>query len=152
MPKIAEDRQGHHPASRIHSPEQLAEVCRELLSVHRQPVLIEPYLPGREFTVGVWGTGRDSEVIGTLEIVLRAHAEEGVYSYVNKEQCEELVDYLPVSAERDATVREAETIALDAWKALGCRDAGGLTSVATSRPCPGHGAEPSCFPSGVICR
>ncbi|MGI6415748.1 MAG: D-alanine--D-alanine ligase family protein [Thermoguttaceae bacterium] len=149
---------GITPASRIHSPEQLAEVCRELLSVHRQPVLIEPYLPGREFTVGVWGTGRDSEVIGTLEIVLRAHAEEGVYSYANKEQCEEYVDYLAVSAERDATVREAETIALDAWKALGGRDAGridlrcdsqGLVQVMELNPLAGLHPEHSDLP--MIC-
>lgn len=115
---------GITPASRIDSPERLEAVCRELLQTHRQPVLIEPYLPGREFTVGIWGTDDRAEVIGTLQIVLRSNAEEGVYSYVNKEQCEELVEYRPVSAESDVSVSEAEMIALAAWRALGCRDAG----------------------------
>jgi D-alanine-D-alanine ligase len=43
---------------------------------------------------------------------------------VNKEHCEELVDYILVSPEEDAQVRAAEAVALAAWKALGCRDAG----------------------------
>lgn len=115
---------GITPASRIDSPDQLAPICRELLETHRQPVLVEPYLPGREFTVGIWGTDDRAEVIGTLEIVLRSNAEEGVYSYVNKEQCEELVEYRPVSSKSDPTVNEAESVALAAWHALGCRDAG----------------------------
>ena len=52
-------------------------------------------------------------------------AEPGVYSYVNKEKCEELVEYHLVGPE-DAEVRMAEQIALAAWRALGGRDAGRL--------------------------
>jgi D-alanine-D-alanine ligase len=43
---------------------------------------------------------------------------------MNKENCEELVDYRLVDTGSDATVREAEAIALKAWRVLGCRDAG----------------------------
>ena len=56
--------------------------------------------PGREFTVGITGArGPGAEVIGTLEIVLRDAAEPEVYSYVNKEQCEQLVEYHPAAEE-----------------------------------------------------
>ena len=41
---------------------QLAAVCRELLAKFNQPVLVETYLPGREFTVGIVGSGADAEV------------------------------------------------------------------------------------------
>jgi D-alanine-D-alanine ligase len=75
-------------------------------------------------TVGLWGTGTDAEVLGTLEILLNAAAEPDVYSYVNKERCEELVEYRLVAAAADEQVRQAESIALAAWRALGCRDAG----------------------------
>ena len=98
--------------------------CAELLEDFKQPVIVEEFLPGREFTVGIIGTGQRAEAVGTLEMGLRPGAEDGVYSYVNKEQCEELVEYNLVRADVDPCVRETERIALDAWRTLGCRDAG----------------------------
>lgn len=114
---------GVTPASRVTVNSRLLPVCRQLLERYRQPVLLEEYLPGREFTVGLLGTGASAEVLGTLEIVLRPEAEEGVYSYVNKERCEELVEYRLVRPD-DPEVFQAEQIALAAWRALNCRDGG----------------------------
>ena len=48
---------------------QLASVARDLLARFRQPVLVEEFLPGREFTVGITGTGEDASVLGVSEIV-----------------------------------------------------------------------------------
>ena len=121
---------------RIQDRPSLRRVCAELLERLRQPVLVETYLPGREFTVGMAGTGPQAEVLGTLEIVLLPHAEAEVYSYVNKEQCEELVEYRLAPAEGDEEVQRAQAIALDVWRLLGCRDAGrvDLRSDAHGRP------------------
>ena len=58
-------------------------------------MLVEPYLPGREFTVGIVGNGDDARVLGVCEILLKADAEANVYSLHNKELCEELVIYAP---------------------------------------------------------
>jgi D-alanine-D-alanine ligase len=99
-------------------------LCAELLEAFKQPVIVEEFLPGREFTVGIVGTGAEAEAVGTLEMGLKPGAEDGVYSYVNKEKCEELVEYNLVRPDADACVREAERIALEAWRFLGCRDAG----------------------------
>jgi len=115
---------GVDPGSIIHDTPSLNERCGYLLNRFGQPVLIEEYLPGRELTVGLWGTGDEAEVLGTLEIILLGGAEPDVYSYVNKEECEKLVEYRLVRAESDETVRDAEAIALAAWRTLGCRDAG----------------------------
>jgi D-alanine-D-alanine ligase len=115
---------GIDPGSIVKDARALSERCRYLLERFAQPVLVETYLPGREFTVGLWGTGPEAAAIGTLEIVLRDSAEPNVYSYVNKERCEELVDYVPVWASKDPLVKRCEQIALDAWRALDCRDAG----------------------------
>jgi len=115
---------GVTPASRVNNADELESVCRELLHRYDQPVLIEEFLPGREFTVGIIGTGQDSYCLGTLEIILLENAEAEVYSYVNKERCEELVEYRCVDANDDRQVRRAEQIALAAWRALGCRDGG----------------------------
>jgi len=112
---------GVTPASRIADREALSGVCRELLRRFDQPVLVETYLPGREFTVGLVGSGARAESIGALEVILKDNAEPGVYSYINKEQCEERVIYRLVD---DAPAREAAAVALRAWRVLGCRDAG----------------------------
>jgi D-alanine-D-alanine ligase len=115
---------GINAASKIRDRQGLLEIGRGLLERYRQPVLVERFLPGREMTVGIWGTGPKAEALGTLEIVLNPGAEAEVYSYVNKERCEELVEYRLVSAANDDEVARAEAIALRAWRVLGCRDAG----------------------------
>ncbi len=100
--------------------------CLDLLARFHQPVLVEQYLPGREFTVGILGTGRSATVLGTLEIILKKGAEAGAYTYENKEDCENLVEYRLVDGRTDPAVAQAEQTALDAWRLLGCRDAGRL--------------------------
>jgi len=127
---------GITPASKINDDAQLAAGARDLLDRFRQPVLVEEFLPGREFTTGLIGTGDKAKVLGTLEIILLADAEPEVYSYVNKERCEELVEYRLVRPDVDAEVAAAEDLALDAWRALGGRDGGriDLRSDATGRP------------------
>jgi D-alanine-D-alanine ligase len=56
-----------------------------------------------------------------MEVHLGEDAEQGLYSYSNKENFEGRVSY---SIATDALAREAEAVALAAWRALGCRDAG----------------------------
>lgn len=100
----------------------LVEVCTELLREYRQPVLVEEYLSGREFTVGILGTGKEARALATLEVVLRAGATDGSYSYRNKTQWRDFVEYalLPAGGLR----RDVEGVALATWRCLGCRDAG----------------------------
>lgn len=110
--------------SRITSDTELVQRCNELLPRFREGLILEEYLPGREFTVGLLGTGPNSRVLGTLEIVLRKNAEPGAYSYINKENSEDLVEYRLGRPDDDPEVRRAEQIALAAWRTLGCRDGG----------------------------
>lgn len=111
-------------ASKINSPDELAAGCRILLEKFRQPVLVEEFLPGREFTTALVGTGDDARVLGTMEIILLDAAEPEVYSYVNKERCEELVEYRLGRPDADPEVAATEALALAAWRVLGGRDAG----------------------------
>jgi len=108
----------------IRSMDDLGQACSIMYQQFRQPVLVESYLSGREFTVGITGTGVNARILGSMEVILLANAEPGVYSYINKEKCEELVEYQPVRPESDLSVRRSEQIALQAWQVLGCRDAG----------------------------
>ena len=59
-----------------------------------------------------------------MEIELLANAEKGVYSYSNKGNYEDRVVYRPCDAARDSVAAAAERVALEAWRALGCRDGG----------------------------
>ncbi len=108
-------------ASKIMNQRQLISVCTECLLAYAQPILVEGFLPGREFTVGILGTGKDAEAIGVMEVILRESAEPDVYSYLNKERCEELVEYRLVD---DSAAKEARQIALAVWRGVGCKDAG----------------------------
>lgn len=115
---------GVDPSSVVRDPRELERACVERLERFRQPVLVEEYLPGRELTVGLLGNGGEAEVLGTLEIVLKPQAEAGAYSYVNKERWQQLIEIGLVGAQQDEVVGEAQRIALLAWQALGCVDAG----------------------------
>ena len=98
----------------------LRETCDRLLAEYHQPVLVEEFLPGDEVTVGIVGTGPTAEVIGVLAVGLADRA--AVYGYDTKERCEELVDYH--LAPESAFTAEARRLALAAFRALDCRDAG----------------------------
>lgn len=108
-------------ASKIVSRDQLISTCDRLLSRYNQPVLVEEFLPGREFTVGILGTGRDAKSVGVMEVLLLEKAEADAYSFSNKENWHDRVKYTLV----DGPVADAVTeVALDAWRGLGCRDGG----------------------------
>jgi len=107
--------------SRVDDAAALRRRCLEVIARYRQPALVEPFLPGREFTVGVLGNGRDASALGTLEVSLRAGAEPHSYTYLNKERCEELCDYALAPS---AAAARVEPVALAAWRALGGVDAG----------------------------
>lgn len=117
-------------ASRCNDFKSLRDACRQLLDRFRQPVLVESYLPGREFTVGIVGTGRSARVLGVIEIVLLHDIEQGAYGYGTKDQYESLVEYHLVD---DALARRAATVALAAYRGLGIRDGGRLDLRADAR-------------------
>lgn len=112
---------GINANSKITTKEQLEEVCKYILEEFKQPVLIETFLSGDEFTVGITGTGDNAKVVAVMEIVLGEKAEAEIYSYSNKDNYEDRVSYRLAA---DEIVKQCEEVALAAWKGLGCRDGG----------------------------
>jgi D-alanine-D-alanine ligase len=112
---------GINANSVIYDKRGLRETCLSLLAKFNQPVLVEEYLSGREFTTGIIGTGKNARCIGVMEVVLKDNAEKKVYSYINKEECEEKVLYLPAPP-GDAV--KCEELALRSWNAIRCEDGG----------------------------
>lgn len=106
-------------ASKILSHEALKKRCKYLLKTYHQPVLVETYLPGREFTVGIFGNGSKAEVGAIMEIILQEGAEKNAYSFTNKESYEGKIEY---QIAYDAEAKRAGENALKAYQALHCRD------------------------------
>ena len=111
---------GCEAASLVRNPQELQAAATRVIERYRQPALVERYLGGREFTVGIVGNGAGARVLGVCEILLKADAEANVYSLHNKELCEDLVTYARAD---DAEARLAGLRALAAYRALQCRDA-----------------------------
>jgi D-alanine-D-alanine ligase len=108
-------------ASKIETPDQLISACGRLLVKYKQPVLVEEFLPGREFTVGIWGTGPAARGIAVMEVRLLENAEADAYSFSNKENWHDRVKYSLVDG---PVADQCVEVALAAWRGLGCRDAG----------------------------
>jgi len=106
--------------SLVHNEDEFINVCTDLLQRFHQPVLVETYLPGREFTVGVIGNGKNARVVGVMEVVFRKHVRE-IYSYENKQNYEEVVDYRNINGKLYWKCAE---LALQVWEATGARDGG----------------------------
>jgi D-alanine-D-alanine ligase len=119
-------------ASRCDGPAALQRTARRLLATFRQPVLVEEYLPGREFTVGIIGSGEAAEAIGCLEVAASGNVPLA-YGFAEKQDWRSRVTYTLAD---DAEAQAAVAVALTAWRALGCRDAGriDLRSDARGRP------------------
>lgn len=119
--------------SLVQNLQELQTCVDGLLTRFNQPVLAEQYLPGREFTVGITGSGTKTQVIGVMEILLNNKADACGYTYDNKQLYEERVSYRLVN---DAEALEAADVAADAWYVLGCRDGGrvDIRSDAKQRP------------------
>jgi len=108
-------------ASKVGTQYELISVGLELSKRFKQPVLVETFLPGREFTVGILGSGDGAQVMGAMEIILLANSDPEVYSFRNKEICEEVVEYRLVD---DDCARAAKDTALASYRALNCLDGG----------------------------
>ena len=75
---------GVRETSRVEDRAQLTARALEVLKTYRQPALVETFLPGREFTVGILGAGINARAIGVSEIHFLLGGDPSAYSYKNK--------------------------------------------------------------------
>jgi D-alanine-D-alanine ligase len=111
--------------SRIGAPGDLDERVGTLLDHYHEPVLVEEFCDGPEFTVAVLGTGASAHVVAPMEIVPKQVAvADFVYSLEMKRSTNwrEEMEYVAPPRRDPALVRTIESIALGAHRALGCRD------------------------------
>jgi len=113
---------GVSQSSKVTRREELRPRCAELIAAFDQPVLVETYLPGREITVGIVGNDGTARTLGTMEVTFVHGSDREFYTALNKGEFEDRVDYALLDGEPVAA--RAREIALAAYAALGCRDAG----------------------------
>lgn len=124
---------GVGPSSKVHDAAELEAVTADLIRRFDQPVLVETFLPGREFTVGIVGTGPSARTIGVMEVIFEPSAAPHGYGYDNKQNWEGRIGYELVD---DDEACQAAAIALAGWRSLRCRDGGrvDIRSDAAGRP------------------
>ena len=93
------------------------------LRLYRQDMLVEEYIAGREFTVGVLGNGDATRVFPPMEIVyLDEKSPYQIYSYPVKQNYKELIRYECPARVEPAIEQEMMRIARRIYEILACRD------------------------------
>ena len=99
-----------------------ARWCKELIERYRQPALVEEYIPGREFTVGLLGDQRP-RVLPPMEIVFKDKANQRpVYDFEIKQEWEKHVSYECPAKLAPAELKAIERVCRETFAALDCRD------------------------------
>lgn len=101
---------------------ELREVARELVTKYRQPALVENYVAGREFTVGLLGERRP-RVLPPMEIVfLDATDPTPIYSFEMKQEWDARIRYEVPARLSPRELDRLERASRECFTALGCRD------------------------------
>ncbi|MFA6591961.1 MAG: ATP-grasp domain-containing protein [Bacteroidales bacterium] len=106
------------------TPEELKCVLGNELSAYHEDVLIEEYLPGREFTVGLLGNGASVKVMPPMEVIFRGNTQRDykVYSYKIKCDYTNFIDYKCPADIDAAALKEMTKASKSVFNALGCQD------------------------------
>jgi len=109
--------------SRATDAKELRGQVAQLLGAYKQPVLVEEFCPGAEFTVGILVKQGVPTVIGVMEIAPRqGDLSTFVYSLEVKRNYLQEVEYRVPPAQSRELVQRTERVALNAFAALDCRD------------------------------
>ncbi len=114
---------GVNGKSVVYTKDELKEKCNEIIFKFNQGALVEEFLTGREFTVGIIGTENDAKVISIMEIIAKKDTHEQIYSYDNKENYETIMEYKYNDDIEDRDlVEKCKKLALGVHKTLKCKD------------------------------
>ena len=145
----------------------LLEQTSFLLENYRQPVLVEEYLPGKEFTCAVLGNGDEATVLPLVGMNFESLPKGAlpIYSFDAKfvwDRPEKPLEIFQCPARITRKLQASiERVTLDAFRVLGCRDwaridvrldAAGNPNVLEVNPLPGILPDPadnSCLPKAA---
>ncbi len=113
---------GVHMKSVVETEAELREAATSMIAKYQQPALVERYIAGREFTVGLLGERRP-QALPPMEVVfLDKHDIRPVYSFEYKQDWNNRIRYdIPPQID-PAHIRAMQRAARECFTALGCRD------------------------------
>lgn len=121
-PNAEGSSKGVHSASVVRSEAELREEARRVIERYEQPALVEQYIAGREFTVGLLGERRP-RVLPIMEVVFLDKSEPTpVYSFAHKQDWSDRVRYDAPAKVEPAMGEAIRRAARAAFSALNCRD------------------------------
>jgi D-alanine-D-alanine ligase len=151
----------------VSTPAALGPVVLDLLERYQQPVLVEAFLPGAEFTCGVLGNGAEARVLPLVGMNFGALPAGAlpIYGFEAKwlwDRPESPLAIFECPARVAGALRaEIEDVVLRTFGALGCRDwarvdvrldAAGRANVLEVNPLPGilpDASDNSCLPKAA---
>lgn len=115
------------PCSKVHNQEELEQTIQTLKTTFPgQDLIIERFLPGWECTVGIVGTGSSSRVVGVIGFDEAKKDPNRQVDFADWTAKQEI--FATSSAVKpdmnEPDIQNICNLALDAWRALGCRDGG----------------------------
>jgi D-alanine-D-alanine ligase len=122
-PSAEGSSKGVMPRSVVEDEDGLRREVKDQVARYRQEVIVEEFLPGREFTVALLGDASSPRVLPPMEIVfVEPDARHPVYAFGDKLEWNTKIRYDRPARIDDALRAEIERVAIGAFRALGCRD------------------------------
>ncbi len=106
----------------VETEHELREIAREIANKYKQAALVETYLSGREFTVGLLGERRPRSLPAMEIAFVNPDNRRPVYSFEHKQDWSKELRYDTPAAVDPTLGRELERVAKGVFTALGCRD------------------------------
>ena len=103
---------------------ELIALLQRCFALYQSKMLVETYLPGREFTVGMMGNGESLQVFEPMEIRFNKNTQRNykVYSYDVKCDFKKHVTYQCPAKLTEEENTELKESARKVFEAIGCRD------------------------------
>lgn len=108
-------------ASVVKDEPSLRAEARRQIERYRQPALVEEYIAGREFTVGILGERRP-RALPPMEIVFLDAGEHPVYGFEEKKTWTSRTRFDCPASLTQGELKRIEKVARDTFAALDCRD------------------------------
>ncbi|MEM4653124.1 MAG: ATP-grasp domain-containing protein [Candidatus Nezhaarchaeales archaeon] len=165
-PLLEGSSKGIRSCSLVRNEQSLRKQVSWVIETYRQPAIVEEFMPGREFTVGLIGN-EEPVVLPIVEIHLERlpNGASPIYSYEAKwvwDTPEKPLDIFECPARISSDLKkEMEEVAIKTFKVLNCRDLcridmrldkDGVPRVLEVNPLPGLIPDPrahSCLPEAA---